>query len=97
MCDFNGQVKELGSVPSQLLNAVTSKLQESEQADNEFWTREEEKKPNRFPVFRNTMQHAVFGFPQSLDTHIQACRFTIWEEWASPMVEQIKGLQIACI
>lgn len=76
MCDFDGDVKTLGSIPDHLLQALEQRLHQ----DQEAW-RNQDDKPNAFKVFAGNTEHVVFQFPVERSWHVPACYFSCWEEW----------------
>lgn len=77
MCDFDGELKDLGPVPDALLTSLEDKLGE----DPELWLRADPNKPNRFEAFKGSTLHIVFQFPADLRSHRQSAYAPLWKEW----------------
>ena len=77
MCYFDGHVRELGTISEDKIDRLRSKIERNPK----LWDAEDSKKPNKFTAFRNTVEHIVFRFPLSLDSHLQYRDFAHWEEW----------------
>lgn len=77
MCDFDGEIRDLGPVADQLLGPVEDKLA----ADSELWLRADPNKPNRFEAFKGSTLHIVFQFPIDLHSHRQSSYAPLWQEW----------------
>lgn len=92
MCDFNGAVRHLTSVPAEHFGALRQRLLDAERSDPEFWSTHDAVKPNNFGVFKNRVQHIVFGFPASLDSHATAKRFEVWNSWRPTLQPVIDGV-----
>ena len=60
MCDFDGHIKRLTTVPDPWIDAIEGRVQ----ADPAAWVRWDADKPNRFGVFEGSTQHIVcWQFP----------------------------------
>ena len=81
MCDFEGDLKDLGPVPDALLEPVDRRLAGAD----EVWARADAEKPNKFAVFRDGAQHIVLQYPDHLSSHRRSHYTPDWEGWA-PLV-----------
>lgn len=77
MCDFEGELRDLGPVAEMLLKPLDDKLA----ADPELWLRADPSKPNRFEAFKESTLHIVFQFPADLRSHRQSTYAPLWNEW----------------
>src|SRR5690606_30472613 len=77
MCDFDGNLKDLGSVPGALLAPIDTRLAES----RHLWLAEDQGKPNRFSAFAGSTLHIVFQFPTDLRSHLRSDRSPLWAAW----------------
>lgn len=87
MTKFDGQVRDLGEIPAELLVGVTRKLSDSA----ELWLRNDP----RFTTAHPGSRHIVFKFPDSYpQSHLSASYTSLWEDWADwlvPIIELIKN------
>lgn len=79
MCDFDGDVKDLGAVPEALLEPLDRRLA----AAGDVWARADSEKPNKFAVFRDSAQHMVFQYPDHLSSHLNSHYAPDWAGWES--------------
>ena len=84
MCDFDGELRDLGPVPDGLLQPLEDKL--AEQPD--LWLIADPAKPNRFDAFKGSTLHIVFQFPSDLRSHRQSAYAPLWNEW-QPVLEPL--------
>lgn len=84
MCDFDGELRDLGPVPSTLLEPLDLKIGE----DPGLWQREDARKPNRFDAFRESTQHIVFQFPLDFRSHERSRYSPLWDDWR-PVLEPL--------
>jgi hypothetical protein len=84
VCDFDGELKDLGPVPDELVTALADKLAE----DPGLWLRADPTKPNRFEAFKGSTLHIVFQFPTDLRSHLESNYAPLWNEWR-PLVEPL--------
>jgi hypothetical protein len=90
MCDFDGRLRRLVAVPAPLLQALDRKLTKTVRDQPDFWAVHDAAKPNKFPVFKDTTEHVVFGFPVSTSRVEDARRFPLWDEWQSVIAPIIR-------
>lgn len=86
MCDFDGEIRDLGPVPEELLAPLDRRIAE----DPGLWLRADMEKPNRFGAFEGSTLHIVFQYPLDLRSHERSAWAPIWEEWrdaVEPLVE----------
>lgn len=76
MCDFDGELRDLGEVPPDLLAPLDHRLVDAETV----WVAADQSKPNRFSVFEST-QHIVFQYPEDLRSHERSSYSPLWLEW----------------
>lgn len=76
MCFFDGDIRELGPVPANLIDKLTDKALNSKQ----IWDIENQNKPNKFQCFETT-KHIVFKFPVNLQSHLVSNYNPLWESW----------------
>jgi hypothetical protein len=84
VCDFDGELKDLGPVDDQLLKPLDDKLAEQP----ELWLTADPNKPNRFEAFKGSTLHIVFQFPIDLRSHRQSAYAPLWAEW-QPVLEPL--------
>jgi hypothetical protein len=84
VCDFDGELKDLGPVPETLLTPLERKLEE----DPGLWLRADPNKPNRFEAFKGSTLHIVFQFPADLRSHTQSTYGPLWTEW-QPLLDPL--------
>lgn len=90
MCDFDGDIRDLGPVPDALLAPLDRKLA----GQPEAWAAADAGKPNRFAVFTNVARHIVFQFPDDLSSHRASTYAPLWEEWSgaiAPLIAHATG------
>ena len=86
MCDFDGNIRDLGFMPEELLLPLDAKIAN----DEAIWQREDEHKPNKFQVFKESTMHVIFQFPVDLHSHQESRYSPLWEDWSSilqPVIE----------
>ena len=79
MCDFDGNLRDLGEMPAALLARLDEKIAE----DPAIWKREDENKPNKFQVFRESTMHVIFQFPVDLHSHLESRYSPLWQDWST--------------
>ena len=84
MCDFDGELKDLGPVADALLTPLEDKLVEQPG----LWLTADRGKPNRFEAFKGSTLHIVFQFPSDLRSHRESAYAPIWDEW-QPVLEPL--------
>jgi len=86
MCNFSGKIKELGAIPIELIENLTTKL------ENIDWHLHDALKPNKHGVFIGTTEHIVFKFPTTIDSHLSSTFYPSWNiygELIQPIIDHI--------
>ena len=86
MCDFDGDLKDLGPVPRELLEQLDHRLAGA----GPLWAAADAVKPNRFGVFRNAAEHIVFQYPVDLASHDRSALSPAWRAWAADITPVIE-------
>lgn len=86
MSKFDGQVRDLGEIPAELLTALVEKV-----CDNaHLWLVNDP----RFLTAHPDSRHIVFKFPDSYpQTHLRASQTDLWDDWAellTPVIEVVR-------
>lgn len=84
MCEFDGELRDLGPVPAELLESLDRKIAE----DPGLWQTEDANKPNRFDAFRESTMHIIFQFPLDFRSHEQSNYSPLWQDWR-PVLEPL--------
>lgn len=77
MCEFDGELRDLGSVPEPLLAALDDKIAEN----SNLWETEDAHKPNRFDAFRESTMHIILQFPLDFRSHRESRYSPLWPDW----------------
>jgi hypothetical protein len=84
MCEFDGELKDLGVVPAALLEALDDRIA----ANAGLWETEDANKPNRFDAFRESTMHIIFQFPLDFRSHRESRYSPLWPDWR-PVLEPL--------
>jgi len=84
MSYFDGHIRELCTVPEELLAPLDRLLENS----RDTFLVENAHKPNKFGDFEKSTQHIVFKFPLELEDHTRTKYQPIWEKYRA-VVEPI--------
>jgi len=84
VCEFDGELRDLGPVADALLQPLDGKLA----GDPDVWLRADPAKPNRFEPFTGSTHHIVFQFPDDLRSHQRSAYAPLWAEW-QPVIEPL--------
>ena len=88
MSYFDGYIRELCSVPDDLLAPLDEPVSKS----NDTFLIENAHKPNKFGDFGRTTQHIIFKFPENLGDHRRSYYLPIWEKYEhaiQPIIDEV--------